>query len=155
MSGPIGSSRSSASSTGFENLIHDPPVLFRFRPVPHGPLAFLGLRHGRPEYPNPVGDADGNFRGDSRGLLHRPALLQGGLQVLGLHSQARRVGSDNGYEYKFFGTFSGETVYEPASNGFYPEFVLKGYELRNVSPAPIFKVIGALDPQRRIIAKPY
>ena len=64
-------------------------------------------------------------------------------------------GSDNNYEYKLYGEFSGETVYEPASNGFYPEFILKGYELRNVSPAPIFKDYGALDPQRRIIAKPY
>ena len=66
-----------------------------------------------------------------------------------------KLGSDNGYEYKFYGKFTGETVYEPASNGFYPEFKLKGYELKNVSPAPIFKVPGALDPQRRIIAKPY
>jgi hypothetical protein len=66
-----------------------------------------------------------------------------------------KLGSDNGYEYKLYGDFTGETVYEPASNGFYPEFKLKGYELKNVSPAPIFKEIGALDPQRRIIAKPY
>src|SRR5690242_6293437 len=27
-------------------------------------------------------------------------------------------GSDNNYEYKLYGHFSGETVYEPASNGF-------------------------------------
>lgn len=66
-----------------------------------------------------------------------------------------KLGSDNGYEYKLYGDFTGETVYEPASNGFYPEFKLKGYELKNVSPGPIFKEIGALDPQRRIIAKPY
>jgi hypothetical protein len=66
-----------------------------------------------------------------------------------------KIGSDNGYEYKLYGDFTGETVYEPASNGFYPEFKLRGYELKNVSPAPIFKEPGALDPQRRIIAKPY
>jgi hypothetical protein len=76
-------------------------------------------------------------------------------QKLAPDRELGKLGSDNGYEYKFYGNFSGETVYEPASNGFYPEFVLKGYELKNVSPAPIFKVIGALDPQRRIIAKPY
>jgi hypothetical protein len=66
-----------------------------------------------------------------------------------------KLGSDNGYEYKLYGDFTGETVYEPASNGFYPEFKLRGYELKNVSPAPIYKEQGALDPQRRIIAKPY
>ena len=33
----------------------------------------------------------------------------------------------------------GDTVYEPASNGFYPEFVLKGYELISTNPTPIFK----------------
>ena len=48
-------------------------------------------------------------------------------------------GSDNNYEYKLYGDFSGETVYEPASNGFYPEFILKNYELISTSPPPIFK----------------
>lgn len=48
-------------------------------------------------------------------------------------------GSDNNYEYKLYGDFSGETVYEPASNGFYPEFVLKNYELISTNPPPIFK----------------
>ena len=66
-----------------------------------------------------------------------------------------KIGSDNNYEYKFYGAFSGQTVYEPASNGFYPEFVLKGYELRNVSPGNIYKTAGATDPKRRVIAKPY
>ena len=31
-----------------------------------------------------------------------------------------KLGSDNNYEYRLTGYFSGETVYEPASNGFYP-----------------------------------
>src|SRR5437764_10798795 len=48
-------------------------------------------------------------------------------------------GSDNNYEYKLYGNFSGQTVYEPASNGFYPEFVLKRYELISTNPPPIFK----------------
>ncbi len=47
-------------------------------------------------------------------------------------------GSDNNYEYKLFGHFSGETVYEPASNGFYPEFVLERYEVLSTNPPPIF-----------------
>jgi hypothetical protein len=48
-------------------------------------------------------------------------------------------GSDNNYEYKLYGSFSGQTVYEPASNGFYPEFVLKNYELISTNPPPIFR----------------
>jgi hypothetical protein len=48
-------------------------------------------------------------------------------------------GSDNNYEYKLYGYFSGDKVYEPASNGIYPEFVLKGYELISSNPPPIFK----------------
>ena len=48
-------------------------------------------------------------------------------------------GSDNNYEYKLWGNFSGQTVYEPASNGFYPEFVLKKYEVISTNPAPIFR----------------
>ena len=66
------------------------------------------------------------------------------------------LGSDNGSEYKLLGTFSGDTVYEPASNGFYPEFVLTGSELRNATPAPIFNPqTPALDPARRVIVTPY
>ena len=68
---------------------------------------------------------------------------------------AGRLGSDNNYEYKLTGDFSGEMVYEPASNGFYPEFVLKSYELISTSPGRIFREPSATDPTRRIIAKPY
>jgi hypothetical protein len=66
-----------------------------------------------------------------------------------------RLGSDHGYEYKLYGHFSDNTVYEPASNGRYPEFVLTGYELRSVSPAPIFRSAAYNNPARRIIAQPY
>ena len=48
-------------------------------------------------------------------------------------------GSDNNYEYKLYGYFSGDKVYEPASNTVYPEFVLKGYEVISINPPPIFK----------------
>jgi hypothetical protein len=53
--------------------------------------------------------------------------------------ETRTFGSDNNYEYKLKGYFSGQTVYEPASNGFYQEFVLKGYDLISTNPPPIFK----------------
>ena len=49
------------------------------------------------------------------------------------------IGSDNNYEYKLYGYFSGDKVYEPASNTIYPEFVLKGYELISTNPPAIFK----------------
>ena len=48
-------------------------------------------------------------------------------------------GVDNNYEYKLYGAFSGQRVYEPASNSIYPEFILKNYELVSASPPPIFK----------------
>jgi hypothetical protein len=48
-------------------------------------------------------------------------------------------GFDNNYEYKLYGRFSGDTVYDAGSNGFYPEFVLKKYDLVSTNPAPIFK----------------
>jgi hypothetical protein len=64
-----------------------------------------------------------------------------------------KLGSDNNYEYKLYGSF-GDTVYEPASNGFYLQFMLTGYELRSINPAPIFRETGATNPARRIIAQP-
>ncbi len=76
-------------------------------------------------------------------------------QKLAPDRELGKLGSDNNYEYRLFGGFSGDIVYEPASNGFYPEFILKGYELKTVNPGNIYKTPGALDPKRRIIAKPY
>src|ERR1700750_220666 len=67
-------------------------------------------------------------------------------------------GSDNNYEYKLYGYFSGDKVYEPASNGIYPEFVLKGYELISANPPPIFKsqMSGHSNPTdlRYVVEKP-
>ena len=65
------------------------------------------------------------------------------------------LGADNNFEYRLQGHFSGEPVYEPASNGMYPEFKLKGYELRSQYPAPIYREPGATEPSRNIIARPY
>ena len=53
--------------------------------------------------------------------------------------QQVNFGFDNGYEYRLYGKFSGDKVYEPASNGVYPEFVLKDYQLISTNPPPIFK----------------
>ena len=60
-------------------------------------------------------------------------------QKLGPDRERLSFGNDNNYEYKLYGYFSGDKVYEPASNGVYPEFVLKGYEEISTNPPPIFK----------------
>jgi hypothetical protein len=65
-----------------------------------------------------------------------------------------KIGADSNYEYRIMGHFSGEKVYEPASNTFYPEFILTGYELRSVSPPPIFKEKQEADPAARILLPP-
>ncbi len=59
-------------------------------------------------------------------------------QKLAPDREQNNLGGDNGYEYKLFGTFSPDKVYEPASNGFYPEFILKDYQLVSTNPPPIF-----------------
>ena len=59
-------------------------------------------------------------------------------QKLAPDRAANNLGSDNGHEYKLFGTFSPDKVYEPASNGFYPEFILRDYQLVSTNPPPIF-----------------
>ena len=38
-------------------------------------------------------------------------------------------GFDNNYEYRLWGSFSGDQVYDPNSNLFLPEFVLQRHEL--------------------------
>ena len=68
--------------------------------------------------------------------------------------QANTIGSDNNFEYRLEGYFSGQTVYEPASNSFYPEFVLTGYKLISSNPPRIFRDPQATDPNRYYIDKP-
>jgi hypothetical protein len=65
------------------------------------------------------------------------------------------IGSDNGFEYRIWGKMTGETVYEPASNGFYPEFLLEKMECISTEPGPIFKDRRALDPRVRFYPNPY
>ena len=66
-----------------------------------------------------------------------------------------KLGSDIGDTYRLTGYYSGQTVYEPASNGFYPEFVLTGYNLISTTQPPIFHTAVATDPTNNYIAKPY
>lgn len=67
---------------------------------------------------------------------------------------SNKIGSDNGYEYKLSGYFSGQTVYEPASNGFYPEFIFTGAEVRSVNPANIYQQKRQNEPEVRILQPP-
>jgi hypothetical protein len=64
------------------------------------------------------------------------------------------LGADNNYEYRLEGFFSGETVYEPASNRFYPEFVLTGYQLLSTTPHLIFKERRSIEPSVRLLTPP-
>jgi hypothetical protein len=64
------------------------------------------------------------------------------------------LGVDNNFEYHLRGYFSGDQVYEPASNRFYPEFVLTDYELIDRTPPLIFRERRAIDPAVRLLAPP-
>jgi len=75
-------------------------------------------------------------------------------QKLAPDREANDIGSDNNVEYRLTGGFSGDTVYEPASDSFYPEFVLTGYEVINRAPARIFSTKRQEDPAVRILIPP-
>src|SRR3954463_13953567 len=68
-------------------------------------------------------------------------------QKLAPDREAVNFGFDNNYEYKLYGSFSVEKVYEPASNTIYPEFVLTGYQLISDHPAPILP--SQIDPREQ------
>ena len=89
------------------------------------------------------------------GYIRRPGQPWNTAQLVMLNEKQKlapdraelKFGADNNYEYKLYGSFSGDKVYEPASNRVYPEFVLKNYELISTNPPPIFKsqMSGAAD----------
>ena len=59
-------------------------------------------------------------------------------QKLAPDREVNQIGADENCEYRIYGHFTGETVYEPASNHVYPEFLLTGYELIDKNPPSIF-----------------
>ena len=95
---------------------------------------FIGRRYFKPDF-------------KFWGYVRRPGQPWSSAQLVMLNEKQKlapdraelKFGADNNYEYKLYGYFSGDKVYEPASNGIYPEFVLKGYELISTNPAPIFR----------------
>ncbi|MGB2402494.1 MAG: hypothetical protein ACPIA7_03685 [Akkermansiaceae bacterium] len=50
----------------------------------------------------------------------------------------KRYGFDQNYEYKIYGYYTGEKVYEINSNQILPEFMLTGYEVVNRNPGWLF-----------------
>lgn len=75
-------------------------------------------------------------------------------KMLAPDRQANTPGSDNNFEYRLQGYFSGQTVYEPASNSFYPEFVLIGSKLISDHPPEIFRDPRAHDIESLTIDRP-
>lgn len=64
------------------------------------------------------------------------------------------VGSDNNTVYRLSGRFSGEQVYEPASDSFYPEFVLAGASVITTNSPLIFPDKRWTVPEIRLISPP-
>ena len=59
-------------------------------------------------------------------------------QKLAPDREENQLGADNNYQYRLYGRFTGDTVYEPASNHVYPEFLLTGDEVTDRNPPSIF-----------------
>src|SRR5438552_7542811 len=95
---------------------------------------YIGRRYYKPDY-----KFWGYIRRTGQPWSTAEMVMLNEKQKLAPDRERLEFGSDNNYEYKLYGSFSGDKVYEPASNGIYPEFVLEGYELISANPPPIFK----------------
>ncbi len=95
---------------------------------------YIGRRYYKPDY-----KFWGYVRRPGQPWTSAVLVLLNEKQKLAPDRAELRFGYDNNYEYKLYGTFTGDQVYEPASNNVYPEFVLKNYELISMNPPPIFK----------------
>ncbi len=59
-----------------------------------------------------------------------------------------RHGFDHNYEYRLYGRYTGDTVYDPNSNLKLPEFQLTRYELISQNPGFLFQPGEAYSPKR-------
>ncbi|OAI42787.1 hypothetical protein AYO41_03660 [Verrucomicrobia bacterium SCGC AG-212-E04] len=81
------------------------------------------------------------------GYIRRPQQQWKSAQLVVLNEQGKfapdralgQLGLDNNSEYRIKGRFTGDTIYESASNKFYPEFVATSFELINANPTTIFE----------------
>ena len=94
---------------------------------------FIGRRYYKPDF-----KFWGYIRRPGQPWSESQLVMLNEKQKLAPDRERLDFGSDNNYEYKLYGFFSGDKVYEPASNTVYPEFVLKRYELISTNPPPIF-----------------
>ena len=94
---------------------------------------FVGRRYYNPNY-----KFWGYIRRPGQPWKAAQLVLLNEKQKLAPDREANQLGADNNCEYRIYGRFTGETVYEPASNHVYPEFLLTGYELINKNPPSIF-----------------
>src|SRR3954453_3893641 len=122
---------SSAPSAGIQQAQIDSAA--RIQSEPRGDY-YIGRRYFKPYY-----KFWGYVRRPGQPWSTAQLVMFNEKQKLAPDRAQNSFGIDNNFEYKLYGNFSGETVYEPASNGIYPEFVLKNYELLSTSPPPIFK----------------
>lgn len=96
------------------------------------------------------------------GWIRKPGERWGSAKLAILNEQTclapdrkrNRIGFDNNYEYRLEGYFSGQTAYEPASNQFYPEFVLLKATLLSIAPANIYRYKEQLNPNCRLLVTP-
>src|SRR5882724_74578 len=95
---------------------------------------YIGRRYYKPDY-----KFWGYVRRPGQPWTTAQLVMLNEKQKLAPDRERLEFGDDNNYEYKLYGDFSGDKVYEPASNSVYPEFVLKGYELISTNPGPIFR----------------
>jgi hypothetical protein len=104
------------------------------------------------------------FKNDYKmwGWVRKPGQPWNTAQLVMLNEQRKlapdraegKLGIDNNFEYHLQGFFSGDKVYEPASNKFYPEFVLTGYTLMDRTPPFIFADRRSIDPAIRLLQPP-
>jgi len=66
----------------------------------------------------------------------------------------KQIGCDNDYEYFLYGFYSGDKVYEPASDAFYPEFVLTKAVLVDKAPPLIYPDSRWKNPKMRLLSGP-
>lgn len=94
---------------------------------------FIGRRYARPPY-----HFWGYVRRPGQPWSSAVLVVFNENKKLAPDREQMHLGFDDNYEYKLNGYFSGDKVYEVASNLFLPEFVLTGAQLLSTRPPPIF-----------------
>lgn len=146
-----GCATSTTSSRGTLSARPTPDRLAMYRAIPAEPRGDYWI--GRRFHKEKLG-VWGYIRRPGQPWHEAQLVLMNENQKFAYDREQARIGIDDNYEYRLYGRISGQRIYEPSTNSWYDEFLLRDYEIISTNPPSIFGNNYVNNKQDNLLVKP-